>query len=140
MIVFPFANAATPARQELVRWRAWEVQVPNYDAPSWHLVGFLDKEGCAKVSSALAQVSKTGNEARSKTGRVYLLARPPGADANAARLWQTWQRQHGVIVLREVTAEVLAGRQPVMVHLLRRPVADRSEDDAAASMRGQRKW
>jgi hypothetical protein len=139
MIVFPFADAEHSPRQMLVRWRAWEVQVPNYDAPSWHLVGFLSEEGCAKVSSALAQVNRAGTEARSKTGSLYSLARPPGPDAHGERLWQSWQREHGVAVLREVTAEVLAGRQPAVVHLIRRAGADNSEDKAT-SLRGHRKW
>jgi hypothetical protein len=140
MIVFPFADAPTSPKQELVRWRAWEVQVPNYDAPSWHLVGFLSWDGCAKVSSALAQVNRAGTEARSKTGRIYLLAGGPGFDANAERLWLSWQRQHGVAVLRDVTAEVRAGRQPATVHLLRRAGEDPNEDKTAASLRGHRKW
>jgi hypothetical protein len=133
MIVFPFVDAASSPGLELVHWRAWEVQVPTYDAPSWHLVGLLRRESCAKVSSALAQVNGAGNEARSKTGSLYSLASAPGSDTHATRLWQTWQRQHGVVVLREVTAEVLAGRQPASVHLLRRPGVDPLADKAAAS-------
>lgn len=139
MIVFPFADAESSPKQLLVRWRAWEVQVPNYDAPSWHLMGFLLEEGCAKVSSALMQVNRAGTEARSKTGRLYTLA-APGTDPHAERLWLSWQRQHGVAVLREVTAEVRAGRQPGAVHLLRRPGEATPEDKMAASLRGHRKW
>ena len=140
MIVFPFVDATTSSKLALLRWRAWEVQVPNYDAPSWHLVGFLSREGCAKVSSALAQVDRSGHGARSKTGSVYALVSPPGPDADATRLWHSWQLQHGVIVLREVTDELLAGRQPASVHLLRRPGADKFDDKTAASLRGHRKW
>ncbi|HEY9106675.1 MAG TPA: hypothetical protein VIN58_08330 [Roseateles sp.] len=138
MIVLPLeAEAEAKTRFVLLRWRAWEVQVPNYDAPSWHLMGFLSEEHCAKVSSALAQVSPVGDEARSKTGSVYSLSSPPGFDEDAARLWASWQRQHGVVVLREVTAELLAGRQPRPVHLIRRTAL---AEDLAASLRGRRKW
>jgi hypothetical protein len=136
MIVLPL-EAEAKTRFVLLRWRAWEVQVPNYDAPSWHLMGFLGEEHCAKVSSALAQVSPAGDEARSKTGSVYSLSSPLGIDEDAARLWALWQRQHGVIVLRDVTSELLAGRQPRPVHLIRRTAR---VDDPAASLRGQRKW
>lgn len=136
MIVLPL-DVQVPAGLVLVRWRAWEVQVPNYDAPSWHLAGYLTKEHCAKVSSALAWVSAAGDEARSKTGSVYLLPSPPGTDEHATRLWQSWRRQHGVTVLRDVTAEVLEGRQPRAVRLIRRTGA---VDDPAASLRGQRRW
>lgn len=135
MIVLPL-DVQTPAGLALVRWRAWEVQVPSYDAPSWHLMGYLSDEHCAKVSSVLAWVSAAGDEARSKTGSVYRLSSTPGADENAARLWKSWQRQHGVTVLRDVTAEVLAGRQPRAVQLIR-PTAT---EDPATSLRGQRKW
>jgi hypothetical protein len=139
MIVLPLDVDPAPVLPlVLVRWRAWEVQVPNYDAPSWHLVGFLQDEHCAKVSSALAHVSRTGDEARSKTGRVYRLAGAPGADEHAARLWAAWQRQHGVIVLRDCTAELLRGQQPRAVRLIRRlPMA---APDAATSLRGARAW
>lgn len=136
MIVLPLHDD-TPTGLALVRWRAWEVQVPNYDAPTWHLMGYLSSEHCAKVSSALAWVSKYGKEARSKTGSIYLLASPPGDDENALRLWQSWQRRHGVTVLRDVTAEVLAGRQPRAVRLIRQAGAT---EDPATSLRGQRKW
>lgn len=116
---------STPYSQEprlvLVRWRAWEVQVPNYDAPSWHLAGYLAGEHCAKVSSAIAFVHTDTEEVTTKTGRTYALDGPPGVDAHVAELWESWQRQHGVIVLREVTTDVLDGRQPVAVHLIRAP-------------------
>jgi hypothetical protein len=138
MIVLPLA-AENPAGLVLVQWRAWEVQVPNYDAPSWHLVGILSKENLAKVSSALAQVASTGDEARSKTGSIYLLSNPPGTDENAARLWKSWQRQHRVILLRDVTAEVLAGRQPRPLRLIRQSLVE-STADSAISLRGHRKW
>jgi hypothetical protein len=67
----------------------------------------LRDEFCAKVSSALAQVNAAGDEAMSKTGRIYLLSSPSGVDEDAARLWKSWQRRHGVVVVREVTSEVL---------------------------------
>lgn len=114
----PFAEEP---RITLVRWRAWEVQVPNYDAPTWHLVGYLANEHCAKVSAALEFVSAEAEEAITKTGKTYSLSAPPGVDADAAHLWQSWQRQHSVVVLREVTTDVLDGRQPVEVKLLRAP-------------------
>lgn len=136
MIVLPL-QAERTTRFVMVRWCAWEVQVPNYDAPSWHLFGYLREERCAKVSSALAQVNPGGDEARSKTGSVYLLSGAPGADDDAARLWKSWQRRHGVAVLRDVTGELLAGRQPRPVHLIRR---HDSAEDPATSLRGQRRW
>lgn len=105
----------------LVRWRAWEVQVPHYDAPSWHLAGYLAEEHCAKVSSAVASVGAQAEEVATKTGRIYALSGPPGVDAHVAELWDAWQRQHGVAVLREVTSDVLDGRQPEAVNLLQRP-------------------
>jgi len=116
---------STPYSQEprlvLLRWRAWEVQVPNYDAPSWHLMGHLADEHCAKVSSAIAFVHADTVEVTTKTGRTYALDGPPGVDAHAAKLWESWQRQHRVHVMREVTTDVLDGRQPVAVHLLLAP-------------------
>lgn len=136
MIVLPL-EPDTTTRLVLLRWRAWEVQVPHYDAPSWHLLGFLAHEHCAKVSSALDWVSAAGDAARSKTGRLYALAGAPGVDEDADRLWAGWQRRHGVAVLREVTAEVIAGRQPRPVRLIRR--ADAAEEPAA-SLRGERRW
>lgn len=135
MIVLPL-DTPPATSVVMVRWRVLEVQVPDYDAPSWHLMGFLSEEHCAKVSSALAQVSPAGNQARSKTGCVYSLLGRPATDENAARLWHSWQRKHGVTVLRDVTAEVLAGRQPRPVHLIRRAAAE----GPGASLRGQRKW
>lgn len=140
MIVLPLPPLDVDASPKLalVRWRAWEVQVPAYDAPSWHLMGFLSDEGCVKVSSALAQVGDRGGEATSKTGSRYALGHPPGVDAAADRLWASWQRQHGVVVLREVTSEVLAGRQPRPVHLIRRP--GKAEIAPASSLRGHREW
>ncbi|RZJ11384.1 MAG: hypothetical protein EOP39_06420 [Rubrivivax sp.] len=135
MIVLPL-EAPAVIRHVLLRWRAWEVQVPNYDAPSWHLAGYLSVERCAKVSSALDYISAPGDEARSKTGSVYDLLSPPGADEDAERLWKFWQRKHRVTVLRDVTAHVLAGHQPRVVRLIQ-PVAS---EDMAASLRGQRKW
>ena len=116
---------STPFSQEprlaLVRWRAWEVQVPNYDAPTWHLMGYLPAEHCAKVSSALAFVHPDTVEVTTKTGRTYALMGPPGVDADATALWASWQWQHRVVVLREVTTDVLDGRQPVPVNLIRAP-------------------
>ena len=116
---------STPYSQEprliLVRWRAWEVQVPNYDAPTWHLAGYLAAEHCAKVSSAVAFVHPDTEEVTTKTGRTYALSGPPGVDADVAALWQAWQGQHQVVVLREVTSDVLDVRQPVAVNLIRAP-------------------
>ena len=116
---------STPYSQEprltLVRWRAWEVQVPNYDAPSWHLVGYLANDHCAKVSSAVAFVHPDTEEVTTKTGRTYALDGPPGVDAHVAELWEAWQRQHRVTVLREVTTDVLDGRQPLPVKLITPP-------------------
>lgn len=116
---------STPFSQEpriaLVRWRAWEVQVPNYDAPTWHLVGYMEDQHCAKVSSAVAFVHIDTEEVTTKTGRTYALSGPSGVDADAAYLWESWQRQHGVVVLREVTTDILDGRQPMAVNLIRPP-------------------
>lgn len=116
---------STPFSQEprivLVRWRAWEVQVPNYDAPTWHLVGYLEKERCAKVSAAVAFVHSDTEEVTTKTGKTYALSGPPGVDADAAYLWASWQMQHKVVVLREVTTNVLDGLQPVAVSLIDPP-------------------
>lgn len=116
---------STPFSQEprivLIRWRAWEVQVPNYDAPTWHLVGYLEDEGCAKVSSAAAFVHIDTEEVTTKTGRTYVLSGPSSIDADAARLWDSWRKQHGAVVLREVTTDVLDGRQPMAVNLIRQP-------------------
>jgi hypothetical protein len=115
---------STPFSQEprivLVRWRAWEVQVPHYDAPSWHLAGYLEDEHCAKVSSAVAFVHIDTEEVTTKTGRTYVLSGPSRLDADVARLWDSWLRRHGAIVLREVTTDILDGLQPVAVNL--RPV------------------
>lgn len=146
MIVLPFAPEEPPPpvkldqphKLVLLRWRAWEVQVPIYDAPSWHLVGFLREEGCAKVSSAIALVNRAGDEVRTKTARLYSTAAVPGVDDAAERLWRSWQRQHRVKVLREVTSEVLAGHQPGPVHLKSAPHFAQAE--AATSLRGQRAW
>ncbi|WP_156392405.1 MULTISPECIES: hypothetical protein [unclassified Roseateles] len=114
---------STPFSQEprivLVRWRAWEVQVPNYDAPTWHLVGYLVEEHCAKVSSAVAFVHADTEEVTTKTGRTYALSGSPGVDPDVAALWESWQRTHAVVVLREVTTDILDGRQPVPVNLIR---------------------
>ena len=116
---------STPYSQEprltLVRWRAWEVQVPNYDAPTWHLMGYLTDDRCAKVSSAIAFVHPDTDEVTTKTGRTYALNGPPGVDANVAELWASWRQHHQVIVLREVTTDVLDGRQPVPVKLIKPP-------------------
>jgi len=122
----------------LVRWRAWEVQVPNYDAPSWHLMGYLSEEHCAKISSALETVSAAGDEARTKTHRVYALTGQPGVDPAAARLWIEWQRKHRVAVLRDVTSDVLDGRQPVPVRLIRHAGAGKPGGTLDASLRGYR--
>ncbi|MFG6412325.1 hypothetical protein ACG02S_00285 [Roseateles sp. DC23W] len=134
MIVLPLEVDAAP-RFVLVHWRAWEVQVPHYDAPSWHLVGSVSGEHSVKVSSALAQVTADGGGARSKTGSLYTLSGAPGHDESAARLWASWQRQHGVVVLRDVSAELRAGRQPRQVRLIRRTAA---VEDPASSLRGHR--
>ncbi|MFG6460729.1 hypothetical protein ACG04Q_04030 [Roseateles sp. DXS20W] len=136
MIVLPLEVDTTP-RLVLVRWRAWEVQVPQYDAPSWHLVGCVSGEHSVKVSSALAQVHPAGGGAQSKTGSRYTLSGAPGDDEHAARLWASWQRQHGVVVLRDVSAELRTGRQPRAVRLIRRTAA---VEDPASSLRGHRQW
>ncbi|WP_157255959.1 hypothetical protein [Pelomonas sp. Root1217] len=54
-----------------------------------------------------------------KTGRTYALSGPSSIDADAAHLWDSWRKQHGAVVLREVTTDVLDGRQPVAVNLIR---------------------
>lgn len=138
IVLTPPAVVSSP-QQRLLRWRVWEVQVPAYDAPSWHIIGHLTEAACAKVSSALATVSAAGDEAVSKTGSVYGLLNPPGVDAIAAQLWDAWRRQHGVVVLREVTSDVLAGRQPPPLRLVRRPGA-REAASPAGSLRGLRPW
>ncbi|MDR7269305.1 hypothetical protein J2X20_001934 [Pelomonas saccharophila] len=116
---------STPFSQEprivLVRWRAWEVQVPSYDAPTWHLVGYIEHEHCAKVSSAVAFVHIDTEEVTTKTGRTYALSGPSSIDADAAHLWDSWRKLHGAIVLREVTTDILDGRQPVAVNLIKQP-------------------
>jgi hypothetical protein len=101
----------------VARWRAWEVQVPLYDAPSWHIVGYLVESRQGKVSSALLSVLPNTEEVTTKTGKIYLLEGEPGVDGEASQLWSDWQRQHDVLVLREVTTDVLEGLQPGPVHL-----------------------
>lgn len=113
---------STPFSQQprivLLRWRAWEVQVPVYDAPTWHLIGYLEAEHCAKVSSAVAFVHMDTEEVTTKTGRTYALKGPASIDADAAHLWDLWRRRHGAVVLREVTTDILDGRQPLPVNLV----------------------
>ena len=101
----------------MARWRVWEVQVPLYDAPSWHVVGYLVEARQGKVSSALATVHATTDEVTTKTGKIYLLEGDPGIDGDASHVWEAWQREHDVQVLREVTTDVLDGLQPGPVHL-----------------------
>ena len=99
-------------RLRIARWRVWEVQVPLYDGPSWHLVGYLVEVRRGKVSSALATVHDEPDEVTTKTGKTYLLDGAPGVDGDATFVWNLWRRQHGVRVLREVTTNVLQGQQP----------------------------
>lgn len=110
-------QAAVYERLLLIRWRVWEVQVPLYDAPSWHLVGYLAELRVGKVSSALASVHAGPNEVTTKTGKIYQLEGEPGLDADASQVWSSWQQQHRVQVLREVTTDVLQGLQPGAVRL-----------------------
>ena len=105
----------------IARWRAWEVQVPMYDAPSWHIVGYLVEARKGKVSSALASVLPSTEEVTTKTGKIYLLEGEPGVDSEASQLWAAWQLEHDVVVLREVTTDVLEGLQPGPVHLKEPP-------------------
>lgn len=115
-------HAQSESRLVLVRWRAWEVQVPVYNAPSWHLVGYLPDEKSAKVSSALAYVHLDAAEVSTKTGKTYVIEAAPGIDANATHLWENWRREHSAVVLREVTTDVLAHLQPGPVGLRRRTI------------------
>ena len=110
-------QATAYERLIIARWRAWEVQVPLYDAPSWHLVGYLVEARKGKVSSALASVHATTDEVTTKTGKIYLLEGASGIDAEASQVWEAWLRQHDVMVLREVTTDILQGLQPGAVHL-----------------------
>lgn len=107
------APSSEDAALTMSRWRAWEVLLPGFDAPTWHLVGYLPDERYGKVSSPLCAVNPATRTATTKSKRTYRLEGPPGDDSDAEYVWRSWQAAYNAEMLREVTEQVLAGHQPV---------------------------
>ena len=88
----------------LVRWRLIAL------LGSLRLVGYnlTNREG--RLSSRVVSLDAVAREARTMTGRIYVLAGPPGWDADGAWVLECWLEQQGVPSdeVRDFTAELEA--------------------------------
>lgn len=74
----------------LVRWRLVSIQ------GSLRLVGYNRTNGEGRLSSKVVHLDVMAREARTQSGRVYVLEGPWGFDADGEWVLDCWLRRHGV--------------------------------------------
>lgn len=92
----------------LVAWSVFEVQLPHEAAPTWHLCGFRWETHRGKVSSAISAFDPLTARCITRSGNVYKLQGPPGANADALATRGLWLRMNQVQHDLDVTPEFLA--------------------------------
>lgn len=99
---YPAAIDERP-RVLLAKWGAFEVRLPQFDVPTFHLVGLRDASVVARVSSPISQLSADGLRVRTSTGRLYDLVGPPGLTADALAHWRRWLGHWSAEVISDAT-------------------------------------
>ena len=92
------AQPRTPLR----RWRIFSVLQVN-GARSRHLVGYAPDEGAGRVTTSLVTLDMSRREARTRSGRVYVLEGEPGFDDDGQWIWDNWLRVRSIKHVLDVT-------------------------------------
>lgn len=92
----------------LVAWSVFEVQLPHEAVPTRHLCGFRLETYHGKVSSAISTFDPQTARCITRSGNVYELQGPPGANADALATRGQWLRMNQVQHDLDVTPEFLA--------------------------------
>lgn len=107
MSIWPIPPVAEQPDTTLECWRAYEVKVASFEAPTRHLVGYAVHEREGRVTSAIAEIDATRCLVRTSSGRLYQLLGRPGSHPDADYVWSWWLRVNVATVLREVTDRLL---------------------------------
>lgn len=91
----------------LVAWSVFEVQLPHETDPTWHLCGLRLETNRGKVSSAISAFDPQRARCITRSGNVYKLQGPPGADADALATRGQWLRMNRAQYDLDVTPEFL---------------------------------
>lgn len=107
MTVWLPPTAAEQPNVTLTSWAAYEVQVPDLDAPTIHVAGYAESEGSGRVTSPLRSVDAQHRSVVTSSGRVYRLAGGAGLSGNAEYVWRRWLRLWDATVLSDATSTLL---------------------------------
>lgn len=103
MAIWKARSVADVPEIHIEAWRILET-----DAGARHLVGFRPDRGTSRVSAAITSIDISARVATTKSGRMYTLEGPPGADVSDGDfVWVEWCRVNHVASYRDVTDELL---------------------------------
>lgn len=92
----------------LAAWSIFEVQLPSSKSPTNHLCGYRLETGRGKVSSAISAFDPATGRCMTRSGNVYELHGPPGANADALATRGQWLRMNHVLHELDVTQDFAA--------------------------------
>lgn len=92
----------------LVSWGAFEVFVPELEAPTIHVAGMKQVGATGRVSSPVVKVDVATRSVVTSTGRTYRLLGAPGLQGDASYVWSRW--------LWKWNAKVRSDAAPALAH------------------------
>lgn len=94
-----------PITVTLAAWSVFEVQLLHDAAPTLHLCGFRMETGRGKVSSAISVLDPKNWRCITRSGNVYELQGPPGANSDALATRGQWLQMNQIRQEIDVTFE-----------------------------------
>ena len=85
MSVWRVANIDKEPQITLTHWLIWQLPGGSRHFNGWNVSGM---EG--RVSSAIVEFDPRAMIGKTASGRIYKLSGPPGANIDAAYVWNTW--------------------------------------------------
>jgi ATP-dependent Lon protease len=105
MPIFAVAPVHEEPEETISRWSIREARFDEPNDQSRHVVGYVDRKGKGRVSSAIQSFDRDTMRIQTRSGRVYQLDGPPGFDPDAEYVWSHWKTLNQVRDERDVTQE-----------------------------------
>ena len=101
--IFPIASVLEEPEETIHFWSIREVTFGEATERTQHLVGYIDRQGLGRVSSAIKTFDREKMRIQTRSGRIYSLHDQPGHSADAEYVWAHWKKLNAVIEEVNVT-------------------------------------
>lgn len=103
MPIFGVAPIDQEPEETMVFWSVREVTFDQGTDRSQHLVGYIQRKGIGRVTSAIQEFDRNTMTIKTLSGRIYHLEGHPGFNSGAEYVWSHWKSFNGAKDETDVT-------------------------------------